>query len=100
MSWFAVRHVVRNGRSYEERITLWQSENFDAAIESAQTEAKAYCELDKSWQLLDLWQAFELEADAIADGAEVFSLIRESALDPEQYINRFFATGTELQSVE
>jgi hypothetical protein len=32
-----------------------------------------------------------------ADGAEMFSLFRRSPLGPEEYIDRFFDTGSEYQ---
>jgi hypothetical protein len=95
--WFAVRHVVRNGRAFEERITLWSADSFNAAIETARREAERYAKLDASWVLLDLFQAYEVGDDEFADGSEVFSLIRESDLEPDEYIERFFATGTELE---
>lgn len=95
--WFAVRHVVRNGRAFEERITLWSAEGFEAAIESARREAERYAKLDSSWELLDLFQAYDVGDDELADGSEVFSLIRESDLEADEYVERFFATGAELE---
>jgi hypothetical protein len=35
--------------------------------------------------------------DTLSDGAEVFSLMRASDLEPEAYIDRFFDTGLERQ---
>jgi hypothetical protein len=32
-----------------------------------------------------------------SDGAEVFSLIRDSQLSPDDYLNTFFDTGSERQ---
>lgn len=96
-SWFAVRHVIQNGRFFEERITLWHAVGFDAAIEAARKEAEAYCALDESWVLLDLFQAYSLDGKRPDAGSEVFSLIRESELNSHDYIERFFATRTELQ---
>jgi hypothetical protein len=94
MPWFAVRHVIKNKDSYEERITVWRADSFDDAIAHAQAEAAAY-----AWEgtePLDLFQAFEL-AEEPADGAEVFSLIRRSGLPSAEYLDLFFATGTELE---
>ena len=33
-----------------------------------------------------------------ADGAEIFSLMRDSDLDPEDYLDTFFDTGEEHES--
>jgi ubiquinone biosynthesis protein UbiJ len=48
-----------------------------------------------------LYQAYEiypLDGD-IPDGAEVFSLMRSSELDPESYIARYFSTGDEHEEL-
>jgi hypothetical protein len=42
-------------------------------------------------------QSYELY-DEPGDGAEVFSLIRVSDLEPSDYVDRYFDTGTERQS--
>jgi hypothetical protein len=34
---------------------------------------------------------------ALQEGGEVYSLLRESELDPDEYIDRHVATGTERQ---
>lgn len=64
---------------------------------------------------LDLFQVYRLADDAPGEaepltfpvnnkafsavqGAEVFSLIRESDLDPSEYLDRFFDTGCEWES--
>jgi len=46
-----------------------------------------------------LTQSFHLCVGArpLEDGDEVFSLIRESELAPDDYISRFFDTGKERQ---
>jgi hypothetical protein len=35
--------------------------------------------------------------DEVGDGAEVFSLLRTSNLDPDAYLDRYFDTGHERQ---
>jgi hypothetical protein len=78
---------------YEERITLWQAESLDHAIELAEQEAEAYA--DDGDEFLDFVQAYALAAPVAGHGVEVFSLLRESDLEPKEYIDTFFATGTE-----
>jgi hypothetical protein len=84
---------------YEERITAWNAESLDAAIEFAETEAKAYA-ADKGFEALDLFQGYWLfdEVGLIPQGSEVFSLLRESDLDGESYLDSFFDTGHEKQA--
>lgn len=94
MDWFAVRHVIKHQDAYEERVTLWQASSAEDAIARAEAEAAEY-----SWEgtePLPLYQAYRLAAEP-ADGVEVFSLIRRSALDASDYLNAFFDTGGELQ---
>jgi hypothetical protein len=84
---------------YEERITAWNAESLDAAIELAESEAKEYAD-DKDFEALDLFQGYWLfdEIDLIPQGSEIFSLLRESDLDNDAYLDAFFDTGSERQA--
>ncbi|MFF7993256.1 hypothetical protein ACFZDG_26095 [Kitasatospora xanthocidica] len=99
MDWYAVRCVFEwttgNGRSYEERTTLWQAASADAAIALAEAEAGAYAS-DNGLDCLGLAQSSRL-GGAPGTGAEVFSLLRDSPLEPDAYLDAFFDTGTERQ---
>lgn len=103
--WYAVRSVLRlknpsdqTGSAYEERITLWHAASFAEAIEKAEAESKSYVDgLDLPPNAsTDLVQAYHL-FDEPGDGAEIFSLIRLSELEPEAYLDTYFDTGTERQ---
>lgn len=104
--WYAVRCVFRlsgvvareaadASNEYEERVTIWRAATMDEAIERAEREAHSYAR-DGDCEYLGLAQAFWM-FDPPADGAEVFSLIRLSALVPDAYVSRFFDTGDEVQ---
>lgn len=80
---------------YEERITLWQAHNLEQAIEFAESEALEYA--DESCEFLGYWQAYAMFEPIQATGIEVFSLLRESDLEPEEYLNSFFDSGCEHQ---
>jgi hypothetical protein len=98
MEWFAVRCVFRtspNDGFFEERVTLWRADSFDAAVERAEEEARRYA-ADLAMRFLGLAQAYML-GDPPGDGAEVFSLVRGSNLDDKAYLDTFFDTGTERQ---
>ena len=105
--WFAVRCVFRTAwigdgpdpaeQLYEERITLWQAGSSEEAIALAEQEAAEYAEDDDEY--LELAQAFELYDDP-GHGAEVFSLMRTSPLEPDAYLDTFFDTGTERAQVD
>lgn len=103
--WYAVRCVFRSpeaevegANAYEERITLWRADSFEDAIDRAETEARAYAAREPGTEYLDLAQAFQLGVEAaIGDGDEVFSLISDSPLGADAYLDRFFDDGEEYQ---
>lgn len=96
MNWYGVRCVFRFVEgTYEERVTLWRANDFDHAIAKAEGEAARYA-LEMELEYLGLAQAFLL-TDEPGEAAEVFSLLRDSALDPEDYLTAFFNTGRERQ---
>jgi hypothetical protein len=80
---------------YEERITLWRAASFEDAVARAESEAKEYAS-DVGGRYVKLAQAYHLAIDGdVGDGSEVYSLMRESTLKPDDYLNRFFDTGSE-----
>jgi hypothetical protein len=90
------RHDQRAKHLYEERITLWRAETIDQAIELAEQNAMAYA--SDGEEFLGFSQAYALvEPIVAAEGSEVFSLLRESNLEPKEYIDVFFCTGLERE---
>lgn len=98
MNWYTVRCVFRwaeaEGRPYEERLTLWRTADLDAAIARAEAEARQYAE-DTGVTYLGFAQGYRTGEKELTDGSEVFSLLRDSALPPEEYLDRHFDTGGE-----
>lgn len=97
-AWFAVRCVVHHADLgvYEERLTLWQAPTAEAAIGLAEDEVREYARGLDSASYAGLAQAYEL-FDEPAHGAEIFSLMRETALPQDEYLTAFFDTGSERQ---
>ncbi|MET9700874.1 hypothetical protein ABZY31_28720 [Streptomyces sp. NPDC006529] len=106
-SWYAVRCVFLwdrtdlderpEGATYEERLTLWRATSLDEAVARAETEAVVYAG-ENGHRYLRLAQCYRLDADAgPADGDEVFSLLRDSPLGADAYLDRHFDTGGEHQ---
>lgn len=104
MEWHAVRCIFRHwaagseDQTYEERVTLWHAESGPHAIELAEQEAADYCDvLDSEGghsEYVGLAQSYRLD-DTPEHGAEVFSMMRDSTLDSDAYIARFFSDGSE-----
>ncbi|WP_433332680.1 hypothetical protein [Spirillospora sp. CA-294931] len=94
--WFGVRCVFRdlNNEVYEERITLWQASDAAQAIALAEEEAVEYAAVFDNTSYVGLAQSFEL-SDLPVHGGEVFSLMRDSELAPNEYLSTFFSTGAE-----
>ena len=103
--WFGVRTIyeVLSGepRLYEERVTVWQAQSLDEAIDLAIAEAYEYVEeAPGTIRYLGIAQGYStfLPDGPLASGGEVFSLMRSSELGADAYIDRFFSTGTERES--
>jgi hypothetical protein len=98
--WYTVRCLFGAARGkgfvYEERLTLWCTDSFDNAISFAEKEAAVYAAANKL-EYLDLAQVCLLPGYPTS-GAEVFSLVRDSELGTDDYLDTFFDTGTERQS--
>ncbi len=101
--WFCVRCIFRwdAGGCYEERLTLWRAESLSDAIRLAEAEAASYAGQFEDYPIsyAGLAQAYALDGDP-APGAEVFSLLRDSNLERDDYLSAFFDTGQEHQSTE
>ena len=89
-------HLASGEHAYEERITLWEADGFSQAVQLAEADAAEYCEGLAATEL-GLAQSYLLSED-LGQGTEVFSLIRTSDLDPEDYLNRHFDVGTEFSA--
>ncbi|WP_073907132.1 hypothetical protein [Streptomyces sp. CB00455] len=97
--WFSARGVFHHQEpdTYEERVTLWLAVDADEAIAEAERDAAQYCEDLPGTEYLGLMQVYDIR-DEPGHGIEVFSLMRDSALPPERYLDTYFDTGTERQS--
>jgi len=95
--WHTVRCIVRWSPEdlYEERLTLWQAATLEEAVLLAEAEAVRYAE-SNGFEYTGLAQGYSM-LEAPAPGAEIFSLLRRSPLEPGGYLDRFFDTGDEQQ---
>jgi hypothetical protein len=96
--WYAVRCIIDHGGTYEERITLWRAADAESAVELAEDEVESYAASLGGSEYGGLAQVFAL-ADVPGHGTEVFSLMRDSELGVNEYLDAFFDTGTERQGL-
>jgi hypothetical protein len=102
--WYGIRcvfqhHDLRVAQAtnvYEERIIVVRASSAEEAISQAEAEAAIYA-ADDSTSYLKFAQAFHAFEDSLDSPSEVFSLMRESELDADEYIDRFFDTGHERE---
>lgn len=102
--WYGVRCILEHPDEdpssdehwYEERITIWRALSADEALELADAEAERYA-LEVGAINTGLSQGFHLATSELESGAELFSLIRGSRLEADDYLDAFFDTGAEVQ---
>jgi hypothetical protein len=76
---------------------MWRAESFAEAIRKAEFEAADYAETN-DLIYLGLAQGFWVFGDRISEGSEVFSLVRQSDLGVDEYLETFYDSGSERQS--
>lgn len=79
---------------YEERVVLVKATSFDEALLEAEKEANYYAD-ENDMKYLEYVNVFKLYDETIKDKTEVFSLMRDSKLAPDKYIDKYFDTGKE-----
>jgi hypothetical protein len=99
--WYAVRCLFYHGdiKAYEERTVLVSAVDTDEAIAKAEVDAAEYCRALENVQYLKYVDTFHLFEKEVADGAEIFSLMRTIEIDKDAYIDRFLDSGTERREL-
>ena len=105
--WFGARTVylveesdpnnTNSKNLYEERVVIITANSFDDAIAKAEKEAESYAS-GTDMTYLGSVNVYKLVEDVIEDGTEVYSLMRDSELESNDYLDRFFDTGSERTS--
>ncbi len=102
MEWYGARTIylhnarkVETSNLYEERIVLIKANDFFDAITKAELEGEKYAKEESEIEYLGFVNVFKLFESRIKDKTEVYSLMRESKLNSEDYLSTFFDTGSE-----
>ena len=83
------------GQVYEERVILVKAGGFNDAISRAEVMAEAYAKDVDGCSYTGFVDVEDIYDENVGDGAEVYSLMRTSSLSKDDYLNRFYDTGTE-----
>jgi hypothetical protein len=102
--WYSVKCIFRHEDLsqnkddvvYEERIIVLNACNLDEAIALGEAEAKAYASGDGTIRFTGFVSAFHIYVPELAEGAEVYSLMRRSTLDIDAFLDHYYDDGTEL----
>jgi hypothetical protein len=92
--WYGVRCVFRLRGAYEERIAVWRARSFEHSVELAEREAAVYAERHKA-EYLGFCDSYFIDKEIFELDQEVFSLLRDSDLEPEEYVRAVFVSGQE-----
>ena len=102
--WYGARTIyqhytkkkIAKNKLYEERIVLIKANSFDDAITKAEKEAEKYSKENSSSKFLGYVNVYKLVDGKLRNYTEVYSLMRDSTLSEEPYIDNFFDTGKEM----
>ncbi|WP_269539483.1 DUF4288 domain-containing protein [Cerasicoccus fimbriatus] len=101
--WYAVRCLfshptrARKGETlFEERITLWKCASENEAYLKAETEAAKYA-TEANCIFIRATDAFHLFDELVSEGSEVWSTMRGSRFNAEQYEDTFISTSADRQ---
>jgi hypothetical protein len=104
MGWYSVKciFVDEDDNSeylyrYKERILLWEANNSEEAISYAETEAKEYS-INNNCEYLEFCNSCLLFEKPNV-GKELYSISRESDLEPQEYLDEFYDTGAECTGI-
>jgi len=82
---------AKRGQVYEERVTIWRAATLDDARKRAIVEADAYAS-EVGAMRIDYIETYRM-FDSPSDAAEVWSVMRDSWLPPDEYLARFVTEG-------
>jgi len=103
-AWFAAKCIFKHAgvrvsekkaSLYEERIVLVRAHDEQAAIVSAEREAIDYVGYLEGVEFLRYTMVFRLFEEKIENFTELFSVMRESPLSSDEYIDRHYDTDSE-----
>ena len=80
--------------TYEERIVLVQASSDDEAIALAEQDAIEYAK-DTDCEYINFATSFHIFDEKVVSFTEVYSEMRESNLEPNEYLDYFYDTGCE-----
>lgn len=103
MSWYSAKCVFRhnapvgssNKFAYEERIIVLRAGDLHKAIKRAEEEAHEYSARLEGVEFTGFVAAYDIGEDEIDDLSEVYSVLRDSDLEANPFLDRYYDDGSE-----
>jgi len=83
---FAQKRPGERNNFYEERIVLLRCPSLDAAVQAGEAEANKYAASLDGVTFLGYVDAYDICEDKMGEGVEVYSIIREDPLPPDEFM--------------
>ena len=102
-SWYGAKCIFEhkglaqadNKTIYEERIVLIRAVGFDDAIRLGEAEAESYAAETDGVRYVGFINVFQIFDHEMKEGAEVYSIMRESGLPVREFLDHYYDDGTE-----
>lgn len=103
MSWYSAKCVFRHNApagssgkfGYEERLIVLRADDLPDAIKRAEEEAHEYSAGLDGVEFTGFVSAYDLGEDEIHDLSEVYSVLRDSDLEANSFLDRYYDDGSE-----
>ncbi len=101
--WYSVKCVFKHENLsqkegevlYEERVVVLKAESLDEAIRLGEAEAASYSGSNEGASYTGFISAYHLFVRKLDNGAEVYSLMRQSSLNTDAFLDRYYDDGSE-----
>jgi hypothetical protein len=90
-TWFSAKSLSfhRTESVYEERVVVFLAKDFEEALAKAEAEAARYAAQFADVEDLGYFMVYDLSEESIREGTEVFSLMRDSRMPPQAFLDRY-----------
>src|SRR4051812_4258851 len=102
-SWHSVKCIFQhdgladaeNMTVYEERIVLVRARDLDEAIQLGEVEAEEYAASREGVAYIGFISAYRMSGPELKEGTEVYSVMRQSSLTGNDFLDRYYDDGSE-----
>jgi len=103
MSWYSAKCVFRHRAHvadlhkfvYEERVIVLRADDLNEAVRRAEDEAKQYATSLEGVEFTGFVAAYDTGEDEITDLTEVYSILRDSDLQSDAFLDRYYDDRSE-----